>query len=302
MVLDNIGHLPADVKELETVWPQILKAILVESRSPADPAEIKASMAADRDFMALVEGWDHMPTASQANAWEMIQERLWEAAKSSRAFCVRCGECCRKGSPVIFEQDRPYLASGAINRGDLVTLRRGERAYSNRLRKMVILEREQVKIREASDGRTCVFLGPGGDTCLVYDERPHQCRVMECWDPARFDTVLSLPPLTRLDLLGEGNPLKPLLEEHERRSGVMETACALKCFGEGDAAAEDKVLEAVVFDWHIREFTVERFGVDQAELDFLFGRPLIQIVGTFGFTVEADDSGRPKLVGFTDEV
>jgi hypothetical protein len=92
--LDNIGHLPADAKELEIVWPQLLRAILEESRSPADPAEIKASMAADRDFMALVEGWDHMPTASQANAWEMIQERLWPSASAAANAAARAARFC----------------------------------------------------------------------------------------------------------------------------------------------------------------------------------------------------------------
>jgi len=295
VIKDDIGSLPADQNELETRWPRLLAGIMSEIRSPADPADLTATIGRDDRFMALVRGWDNMPTTAQANAWNMIQDRLWEAARQTRPFCVRCGECCRRGSPVLYDQDRPTLAAGAVKRQDLVTLRQGERAFSNREQKIVVVEKEQVKLKEAPDGRTCIFLGPGKDACLIYPDRPFQCRIMDCWDPSRFQTLLSLDPLTRTDLLGQNNPLIPVIEEHDRRCGLETLEAALKETGEQKPADPDKAMDAVLFDLHVRRFVEEKFGVEPEEMDFLFGRPLALIIQGFGFALDQDQDGKPRL-------
>ncbi len=194
-------NLPADLKELQARWPEMLENFLSQVHSPASMETVAEALRRDESFRNLVSGWERMPTAAQANCWEMIGQRLWRAALDSRPWCVRCGECCRRGSPVLFDQDRPALASGAIRRADLMTLRQGEPAFSNRLGRMILLEQEQVKIREQEDGRACIFLAPAGDACQIYDDRPFQCRVMECWDPSRFDTLTRMRPLNRRDLI-----------------------------------------------------------------------------------------------------
>jgi len=295
MELERAKTLPEDRKELEARWPRLLAEIIREIRSPADPQALAADLMRDSRFEALVDGWDRMPTAAQARAWEMIQERLWEAARRTRPFCVRCGECCRRGSPVLFDQDRPTLADGFIRRRDLVALRRGEKAFSNREQKVVALEREQVKLKEAPDGRTCLFLGPGGDACLIYAHRPFQCRVMECWDPSRFETILKLPPLTRLDLLGRDNPLAPIMDRHDRECAPSDLEQLLGGQAPPDPAAEAKVLDLVLFDLHVREFVQQKFAVAQEEMEFLFGRPLALLIRSFGYEVRPDPDNRLRL-------
>jgi len=289
-------RLPASLGELERDWPVRLAEILKEIRSPADATDVIDGIRQDEAFTNLVRGWENMPTAAQANAWEMIQARLWEEARSTRPYCVRCGECCRRGSPVLFPQDLPILASGAIRRGDLVTLRRGERAYSNRRQALLVLEREQLKLREVPGTRTCIYLGPLGDACLIYENRPFQCRVLECWDPSRFDTLQGLPPLTRMDLVGRDDQLGPLLERHEERAGVAVLAEALGQAAAGDAAGLDKALEAVLFDLHVREFGMKELGIPRDDLVFFFGRPLALLCPGFGYELREDASGRPGLV------
>jgi len=295
MELERVKSLPDDQKELEARWPRLLAEIIQDIRSPADPGTLAADLERESRFKALIDGWDRMPTAAQARAWEMIQERLWEAARRTRPFCVRCGECCRRGSPVLFDQDRPTLADGFIRRRDLVTLRRGEKAFSNREQKLVVLEREQVKLKEAPDGRTCLFLGPGGDACLIYPHRPFQCRVMECWDPSRFDTILKLPPLTRLDLLGRDNPLAPIMDRHDRECGPASVIELLDHEALPDAEAEARVLDHVLFDLHVREFVQEKFAVPQEDMEFLFGRPLALLIRSFGYEVRPDPDNRLGL-------
>ena len=287
--------LPADGKKLGEIWPRILTEIMAEIKSPADPEALIEDMQNRPDFMGLINGWDNMPTNAQANAWEMIQERLAEAAKATRPFCVRCGECCRQGSPVIHEMDRPALAKGAIKRSSLVTLRPGERAWSNRTRKVVILEKECIKLKEAPGGRTCIFLGPGGDACLIYPDRPHQCRIMECWDPSRFETLVDTPNPSRLDLIGRGTPLDALIERHDDRCdintfiGLLDTAQE-----EGDAGTA-AAIDLILYDLHLREFAVDKLNIPRNELDFFFGRPLAAIAAGLGFSFTITPEGRPLL-------
>ena len=262
-----IEALPDTLEQLETIWPELLKNILAEARSPAAADEVIGRMKQEETFMDLVRGWENMPTTAQANAWNMIQERLWEAAIATREYCVRCGECCLAGSPTIYDQDRPSLASGAIKRSNLLTLRSGEKAWSNRENRYVVLEREQIKIKSQADSRACIFLSPGHDACYIYPDRPFQCQVLECWDPSRFQTVINLPPVTRLDLLGRDNPLSRIIEQHEERCGIKALADAL------EADETEKALDMVLFDLHVREFVKEKFALPEDELDFFLGRP-----------------------------
>lgn len=290
-----IEALPASREQLEKRWPKLLAAIAEESKTPADPEKLEADLRNNPDFMALVNGWEDMPTTSQANAWEMLQDRLWEAVRLSRTFCVRCGECCRRGSPVLYDQDRPSLAKGAIKHTDIVTLRRGEPAYSNRAGRIIALDCEQVKLKSAPDNRTCIFLSPGGDACLVYEDRPFQCRILECWDPSRFDTLLKLPPLSRLDLLGKDNPLEPIIRQHDEKCSLDELAQKTGKDGIDDESIREKVMEMILYDLHVREFVIKKFQLSTEVMDFILGRPLAYVCQGFGYKFEVKEDGRPEL-------
>ncbi|MFH1139114.1 MAG: YkgJ family cysteine cluster protein [Pseudomonadota bacterium] len=287
--------LPGDLGELQARWPELIKNILVEIGAPVGAEEIIATFKQDKSFMDLVLGWEKMPTTAQVNAWEMIQDRLWEAARQTRPFCIRCGECCRRGSPVLFEQDRPLLASGLLSPAKLLTIRAGEKGFSNRRQKTVTVEREQVKIKENPDGRTCLFLGSSGDACLIYEDRPHQCRVMECWDPSRFDRVLTLPPLTREAILGPDNPLAGIMAEHDKKSSPGKLAEALEKLSRDVPGAEEEALDTILFDLHVREFCGRHFGVQDDQMDFFFGSPLVRICLGLGFALETGAGKPPRL-------
>ncbi len=296
LIKPTLEALPVDLGNLEARWPRLLVEIMNEINSPEDPEKLIAQFREDQTFMDLIQGWDNMPTAAQANAWIMIQDRLWEKARETRLFCVRCGECCRQGSPVLFDQDRPALADGVFQRGDLITLRPGEMAFSNREQKVVVLEQERIKIREAPDGRSCIFLGPGGDACLVYSDRPYQCRILECWDPSRFQTLLKLPPLNRRDVLGADNPLAEIISRHDQRCAARDLSAALENIVDDDPASQDSALEIILYDLHVREFVGEKFGLALNDLEFFFGRPLALLCRDFGFSFDPGRKTGPKLI------
>ncbi|MEW6266693.1 MAG: YkgJ family cysteine cluster protein [Thermodesulfobacteriota bacterium] len=287
--------MPASREEAESQWPRLLTAIMAEIRSPADPAGLADRLRRDELFTALLQSWDKMPFPAQARAWEMIQSRLREEAIKSRPFCIRCGECCRRGSPPLLPQDLPALAEGHIARSDLMTLRRGEPAYSNWEEKKVLLPVEQVKLREVPGGRTCLFLGPGDDACLIYPNRPHQCRIMDCWDPSRFERLRNLPVLTRGDLIGRDHQLGRLIEHHEERCGLPDLAQRLTQAAAGDGIAADEALDAVLFDLHVREFAAEKFSLPWTEMIFFFGRPLTVVIKGLGYAFDPGEGEGPKL-------
>ena len=287
--------LPQDLKELQARWPELLNTILQEAKSPADPETVAETLRRDKSFMDLVLGWEKMPTASQANAWEMIQDRLWDAARQTRPYCLRCGECCRRGSPVLFEQDRPILSSGVLGPQHLTTIRVGEKAFSNRLQKMVVVKKEQVKVKNAEDGRTCIFLSPGKDACLIYEDRPHQCRVMECWDPSRFDRILTLPPLTRTSILGPDNPLAEIMAEHDKRCSAAAFVELIEKFIQGDETVEEQALDMIFFDIHTRDFCAKKFGIGEEQIDFFFGAPLNRTCFALGCVLQTEEGKPPRL-------
>lgn len=296
-----VETLPSTLEKLKEVWRQKLNEILKQSKSPAEYEDVKASLEADQDFMSLVNGWELMPTAAQANAMNKIEERLWEAAVRSREFCVRCGQCCRNGSPILYEQDRPILAKGIIQRSDLVTLRAGEVAYSNKERKMVILAREQIKVKSVPDSRQCIYLSPMGEACLIYSDRLHQCRIMDCWDPSRFEKLLSLPPVSRLDLLGMDNPISQLIEKHDEKTSIIGFAKAISKIVESDPASGDEAVDMILFDLHVRQFAIDKLNIMADELDFFFGRRLAEISRGFGYEFQADENGKPVLISVNAE-
>jgi Fe-S-cluster containining protein len=295
MELDNVNSLPQSRDEVMGRWPKLLAEILEEIRSPADVGSLIEEFRNNDRFMTLIKGWDFMPSNSQAVAWEKIQERLWEAARSTRPYCVRCGECCRRGSPNLYDQDRPALMQGKIRIRDLMTLRTGEIAFSNRDQKMVKLARERIKLKEAAGGNTCIYLGPGGDACLIYDDRPFQCRILECWDPARFNTLGQNTPLSRLDLLGDKGPLADLVRNHEEKCAIDDFIQALVQAESKDAAGRDKAIDMILYDIHVREFAQEKAGLPKEEMEFFFGRPLFEICNAFGWEVRPDAKGEPRL-------
>jgi Fe-S-cluster containining protein len=302
ILLENfdLHNMPPDLEKLQKLWPHMLTHFAKQGRSPVDPDELIDKMRQDEKFQDLVNGWENMPTAAQANAWDMIQDRLWEAVRESRPYCVRCGECCRLGSPVLYDQDRPLLAQNVFRAADLMTLRHRETAYSHRENKMVELDRERIKLREKRGGGGCIYLSPGGDACLIYENRPHQCRVMDCWDPSRFSKLLPLPPLTRVDLLGKAHPLVAVIERHEERCGPDLIYKELSGTSEPAPEVMDNLLDMVLYDLHLREFAMNKFGITENELEFYFGRSLALLAATHGYRLETNPDGSPTFVRTTE--
>lgn len=48
---------------------------------------------------------------------------------SPRTECERCGECCRRDTPVILKDDMELLRRGVISEKDIYTIREDEKKF-----------------------------------------------------------------------------------------------------------------------------------------------------------------------------
>ena len=82
-----------------------------------------------------------------------------------------------------------------------------------------------------------------------------------------------------------------LIEGHEKRCayGTLEGQIK-KIRDEGDRAIEE-VLRILQFDFELRPVVVEKLGLLPGEVDFFFGRPLVDTIGMFGLKVVREPDG-----------
>ena len=73
-------------------------------------------------------------------------------------------------------------------------------------------------------------------------------------------------------------------------------ARAASRMGEAEKEARETIIEMILYDLHVREFSVEKLGLPEAQTDFYFGRPLFYLVQTFGLQFQPDRNGMPNLV------
>ena len=60
-------------------------------------------------------------------------------------------------------------------------------------------------------------------------------------------------------------------------------------------------MEGMGFDRHTREFLGEKYGFKPEHLLFLLGRPLTEVVASFGYRISLDPDGRLKVLERANE-
>ena len=207
--------------------------------------------------------------------------------------CVRCGTCCRKGGPVLHAGDRELFAPGssgvdggrALELSDLLTLRRGEPVLDPVTGAVERLSAECLKIKgRAPRDWTCRFFREESASCGIYRTRPAQCRVLDCQAPEALAAMYRTQRLTRLDLIPEGHPLTGLIGAHEEMAPAGRAVDLAQALARGEGSGEERAKLARLLDADrtLRRLAMERAGIGPEDLDFLFGRPLVEVLGPIG--------------------
>lgn len=112
-------------------------------------------------------------------------------ALHARTSCIQCGTCCRKGGPVLHHEDKGLLDSGLIRAEHLITIRKGEPAFSPLSGKVEPASCELIKINGRKGEWTCCFFDAETPACTIYAHRPLECRLLECWDTEKLISVIN---------------------------------------------------------------------------------------------------------------
>jgi len=194
---------------------------------------------------------------------------------SPLSTCSRCGTCCRKGGPALHQEDRGRVEQGVIHTRHLYTIRKGEWAADPVQGGLIRVDGDIIKIKGRGGTWACRFLDDRTGTCHIYDDRPLECRLLECRDTARFEQAYRRGRLSRRDLLADVKGLWELIEDHERRCDVDGLRRLLECrSGRGRAGAERELAGMLHYDAEIRRLMVAQGGLEVEMLDFLLGRPV----------------------------
>ena len=209
--------------------------------------------------------------------------------QKKRDHCIRCGECCHKSSPTLHREDLSLLKKGVVKREHLYTIRKGEAVHDNVQGCVVNARVEMIKVREGAEGG-CIFFDENGSACAIYENRPAQCAALQCWDNKVFMEVYERSRLDRQSAV-DNEILMGLIEGHEKRCAYEILEGQLKNItAEGEKAIEE-VLRILQFDFELRPMVMKKLGLPPKEMDFFFGRPLVDTIGMFGLKVVRETDG-----------
>jgi Fe-S-cluster containining protein len=281
----EISSFPASVQAA-------LRKILTNLRVEAHYDRIIEEVKREPLYARLNVTWEKLEAGARRERWQTLLERMVKIAYASRPYCLRCGECCRRGSPSLHIEDMELFSRRILSTDQIYTLRRGEPVLYNIEGRIDVLSEELVKIKEDSESHHCFFYREEGKSCLIYQNRPIQCRVQECWNPETLRQLWSRQKLSRRHLLSHDSELLELLQVHDQRCAPKQMDSAFKQLSEtGDAGVLDQVLNFLRQDFIVRKFFVKKLGRNEDELDFLLGRPATVIVKSYGMKVERDNEG-----------
>jgi Fe-S-cluster containining protein len=202
--------------------------------------------------------------------------------------CLRCATCCRQGGPALHAQDVALYRRGVVSGKDLITYRAGELARENVQGGLIRLEAEIVKIRGAREGFACIFIEDGANLCAIHADRPAECRALDCRDTRELTAMYRDGRIGRFDLIDRHSALGELAADHEQRCNLARLGeLAAQYRQNGSRAAREEVLESLRYDRELRRLLSERANLAQAELDFVFGRPLSAVLASVGLSLAA---------------
>ena len=205
--------------------------------------------------------------------------------RSRQTSCKQCGICCSKGGAALHRKDLLLVQQGLIPRQDLITIRKGEFAHNPITDKVQVTKAEIVKLRGTGGEWTCCYYDPDSKGCTIYENRPLACRTLKCWDPEESLALVETDLLSRLDILEGDESLQELVRKHESSCPLPDFALLVKALEKEQANVLAELELLVNADLSFRNQAVESSELVLNEELFLFGRPLFQVLQSFGLQV-----------------
>lgn len=285
-----------DIETLQSNWIQHLHNMIREASVSMPLKRIQYQVEHSPVYQEITARWGDMRGEERLATWKKLLEQSGRAIQEVLPVCVLCGECCRKGSPTLQLEDLELLKGGKLPWDQLFTIRRGQPVHSPFDDEISFLVDERVKVREKPGTQECVFFDHATDQCLVYMDRPAQCRAQACWDPTLAEDVSKQPYLTRRDVFADVELLLDLIAEHDRRCSFDALKQAFERLAANQGENIDEILSLLAYEDHFRHFLGEQLKIPSQNLDMVFGKSLADLVPLFGFRVEEGADGSKCLV------
>jgi len=203
--------------------------------------------------------------------------------------CEKCGNCCEQGGPALHERDLRLVRDGKIPISSLITIRKGELTHNPVTGTIQPAGVELIKIiGKGRQWECCYFDEQRG--CTIYANRPQACVLLKCWDPNDILNLVEKETLSRFDILVSGDPLIPVIKEHERISPCPDLLY-IRDNGSRLSTQQVKELEKQVRDdLRFRTKAIRDFNLKLSEELFYFGRPLFQLLQPLGAIISESQS------------
>ncbi len=209
----------------------------------------------------------------------------------SRTTCQRCGTCCRKGGPTLHSKDRGVVEKGIVPLAELFTIRKGEMALDNVRGALAPVANDHIKLKGNPDDWTCCRFDEERNACTVYNDRPLECRLLKCWDTHEIERIYGRNLLSRDDLIGGVEGLWDLVSDHQDRCSYEKARELMQRLNaeDGDRTRRD-LLEMIQYDIEIRRLVTAKGTMNADVLDFLFGRPMGDVLKAEGLNLRSKTS------------
>ncbi|MDW7998036.1 MAG: YkgJ family cysteine cluster protein [Thermodesulfovibrio sp.] len=207
---------------------------------------------------------------------------------AAKKNCDRCGECCRRDTPIILKDDMSLLIEGVISESELYTIREGEKLRSSIDGDSYYCSMEIIKVRPIFGSFTCLFYDPL-EGCTIYEKRPSACRQFECWTQNYEITGLEGKRLTRKDLFGEIEILNEVFKRHEDKCSLYKFNDLIEDLKKGKEDNVSKIAEMILYDLTLRDWLKEKLTLSDEVLPLFFGRTLFEIAPFYGLIIEKED-------------
>jgi Fe-S-cluster containining protein len=282
-------------EELQRRWDRCLEDLAKSPGFDMPLRRLRYQAAEDPELDRILSEWPELDANAREQAWKDLMDVAVRASSEVFPMCVRTGDCCKKGSPALFEEDLDLVKNEEIPWNQLVTLRHGERARAPESGEPFDLPVEHIKIREDATTGACIFYDESGERCRIYVNRPLQCRAQACWDPEPALELLEEAKLSRSRLFQEVPVLLELVQEHERRWPFSALREAMEELERSSGGTVDQVIRLLAEEGRFREVVEEEMNIPPDVLDFLFGRSFANLIHLFGLQVETEADGSRVL-------
>ncbi len=169
-------------------------------------------------------------------------------------------------------EDLPLVQNKIIQLEQLLVIREGEPAYNPAMDRVEPAACEMLKIQGKAGSWECLFYDAAQKSCSIHDNRPLECRLLQCQDTSAILVVSGQDCLTRRDLIGGDAPIVPYLEAFATCSWVKVNELQTSLTPESIKEAE-KILRT---DLILREQAIRELQLSLAQEFFYFGRPMFQ--------------------------